>query len=60
MFLDYTDAGYAQSVLWCGGIAPAFREPMISEPFFPDDEQGAIEQTRAMLKQYRKAQKSAS
>lgn len=50
IFIDSEDGFIGQAVLWPGGIAPAYRTPIVSAPFPLGDIEIAVEKTRAMLR----------
>jgi hypothetical protein len=53
IFISSED-GYVGTVcLWPGGIAPAFREPIVAEYFPLDDAEQALSATRDVLKRAR-------
>lgn len=58
LFLACDGAIDPMIVLWPGGIAPAYCEPVVLY-YGPDDENGALSAARKLLRQYRKQRKLA-
>ena len=51
IFLSMDTAWEGTACLWPGGIAPAFRKPLVSAPFAWNDRRAATAAARQVLKQ---------